>query len=465
MRQKPLIFMFFASALLLLAACGGGGPATEESAAEGAATPEAKPGTPVEVTTVETGDITLVYSYNGSLQSKDEIEVIPNLSGKITAVPVEVGDEVAGGDTIATIEQDLYLTQLKQAQAGLTRSKLEVEKMKLGSRPEEIAVAQAAVEVARAALDDVATVDNDERTKAAAELARTQATLKLAQSEYDTIAWAGNVGETPQALALERATIAYEDALAKYNLETTPGDAQLAPLITQLAQAELNLIFKQRPFRDVDFAIAEAGVKQAEAGVELVQMQLDDTVITAPFDGIIAELYISEGSKVNPQASVARFVSGDVEVALEVEEGRINDIFKGQSVSLKMSAYPDQVFPATVTSIAPTADPNTRTFTVKVTPVDKDSLLRSGMYADVSILADERTDVPLVPRDAIVQLDERQVVYVVGDGAVEEREIKTGISDGQRIEILSGLEPGETVVIAGQPGLTDGTKVEVTNRL
>lgn len=391
---------------------------------------------------------------------------MPSLSGKVVSVPVELGDEVATGDTIATLEQDVYLAQLKQAQAQKTRAELELEKLKLGSRPEEVAVAQAAVEAARAALDDVATIDNDERTQAAAELARTQAELKVAQADYDAIAWAGNVGERPEALALERATVDYENALADYNLDTNPSDSELAPLITQLAQAELNLILKQRPYRDVDFAIAESSVTQAEAGVELVEIQLEDTILTAPFDGVVAELDITEGSTVGPQSSVASFISQEVEVAIEVEETRINDIFKGQSVSLKMSAYPDQIFPATVTSIAPTADPNTRTFTVKVTPIDEEGLLRSGMYADVSILAEERTDVTLVPRDALVQLDnQRQAVYVVGDGQVEQREVEVGITDGQRVEILSGLEPGEVVVIAGQPNLTDGAQVEVTNRL
>ncbi len=463
MRQKLFPIFSLLIAALLLAACGGGGP---PGAAEAESSPTPDPGVPVEVADVESGDITLIYGYNGSLQSKDEVDIVPNLSGKVTSVPVEVGDEVATGDTIATLEQDVYLAQLKQAQAQKTRAELELEKLRLGSRPEEVAVAQAAVEAARAALDDVATIDDDERTQAAAELARTQAELKVAQADYDAIAWAGNVGERPEALALERATVDYENALADYNLDTNPSDSELAPLITQLAQAELNLILQQRPYRDVDFAIAESSVTQAEAGVELAEIQLEDTILTAPFDGIIAELNITEGSTVGPQSSVAAFVSQDVEVAIEVEETRINDIFKGQSVSLKMSAYPDQIFPATVTSIAPTADPNTRTFTVKVTPLDEEGLLRSGMYADVSILADERTDATLVPRDALVQLDDqRQAVYVVEEGQVEQREVEVGITDGRRAEILSGLEPGEVVVIAGQPSLTDGAKVEVTNRL
>jgi multidrug efflux pump subunit AcrA (membrane-fusion protein) len=387
------------------------------------------------------------------------------VAGKVDAVLVEEGDKVKAGDPIATIDQDTYLVQLRQAEAALKSAELNLAKMRLGSRPEEIAVAQAGVEVARAALDDVATIDDDERTTAAAALARTEASLRSAQSEYDKIAWAGDVGTKPQAIALEQATIAYEDALADYNLRTTPSDSQLAPLIVQLAQAELNLILKQQPFREVDFAIAEAGVEQAQTAVDLVNLQLEDTTITVPFEGIIVDLPITEGSTVGPQSPVAFIVSEEVEVAIELEEGRINQISEGQSVSLQLSAYPDQTFPATVASIDPIADANTRTFTVKITPVDEEGLLKSGMYADVSLLADERTNTVVVPREAIVQQDDQTLVYVIEQGIASQREVETGLSDGQKVEILSGLEPGETVVISGQPNLADGAKVEVVNRL
>jgi multidrug efflux pump subunit AcrA (membrane-fusion protein) len=458
--------LFFVGIVLLLSsllfACGG---QSGEATAQQPSTPIVEFGTPVEVADVETGDITLIYSYNGSLQSKEDINLLPSVAGRVDAVLVEEGDKVKAGDPIATIDQDTYLVQLRQAEAALKSAELNLAKMRLGSRPEEIAVAQAGVEVARAALDDVATIDDDERTTAAAALARTEASLRSAQSEYDKIAWAGDVGTKPQAIALEQATIAYEDALADYNLRTTPSDSQLAPLIVQLAQAELNLILKQQPFREVDFAIAEAGVEQAQTAVDLVNLQLEDTTITVPFEGIIVDLPITEGSTVGPQSPVAFIVSEEVEVAIELEEGRINQISEGQSVSLQLSAYPDQTFPATVTSIDPIADANTRTFTVKITPVDEEGLLKSGMYADVSLLADERTNTVVVPREAIVQQDDQTLVYVIEQGIASQREVETGLSDGQKVEILSGLEPGETVVISGQPNLADGAKVEVVNRL
>ena len=269
----------------------------------------------------------------------------------------------------------------------------------------------------------------------------------------------------PQALALEQATVGYETALAAYNLQTTPGDAQLAPLMAQVVQAELQLTLTKQPFRELDFEMARVGIEQAEAAVELVNLQLDKTTIEAPFDGIIAELYVTEGSSVGPQAPVALEVSDDVEMSVGIEEARIAQISKGQNAALQVDAYPGQDFPAVVSSIAPVADKDTHTFVVKVTPLDEARLLKSGMFANLSILVDEKQDTLLAPLDAVTAVNGQDSVYVVKANTVELRPVTIGLTSNGYVEILSGLEEGETVVTAGQPNLTDGAKVETVNRL
>lgn len=459
--MKQFLLIFLALLLPVAVLTAGCGPAANPEA-QAAPPAQEEPATPVEVATVETGDITLVYSYAGDLESKDSVSIIPRASGRVTSVLVEVGDEVKANDPIAIIDQEIYLAQLRQAEAGLTTARLNLEKMELGPRPEEVAAAQSAVQLARANVNDVATIDDDERTRAAAQLAQTQTALRQAQSEYDKIAWAGDVGSTPQAAALEQATIAYETALANYNLATNPSDSQLAPLMAQLTQAELTLAMTLRPFRDIDFQLADTGIQQAEAAVELARLQLDEATIKAPFDGLIAELNISEGSTAGPQAPVARIVSQEVEVVIDVEENRLGQVFEGQNAALRVTAYPGQDFPAVVTSVAPVADKDTHTFAVKITPVDEEGVLRSGMYADVSILAEERQQTLVAPRAAVILVNNQETVYVVKENnTVEQREITTGLVNGNYAEILSGLEAGEIVVIAGQPNLVGGAPVEI----
>jgi HlyD family secretion protein len=456
-----ILFVLLLGLSLLISGC----DSASEPVAQAAPQKEKEVRAPVEVATVETGDIALIFSYTGNLQSKDEIKIMPGAAGRIETVLVEEGDQVKAGDAIATLERDVYVIQLRQAQAALTTAKLQLAKMEMGARPEEIAVAEAALQLARAALNDVATVDDNERTTAAANLANAQAALRTAQAEYDKIAWAGNVGLMPQALALEQATVAYETALAAYNLQTTPSDAQLAPLMAQVVQAELALTLAKQPFREIDFEIVRVGIEQAEAAVELANLQLDETTIEAPFDGIIAELYITEGSTVGPQGPVALEVSNEVEMSVGIEEARIGQISKDQKAALQVDAYTGQDFPAVVTSIAPVADKDTHTFAVKVTPLDEAGLLRSGMFADLSILVDEKQNTLLVPLDAVTEVNGQTSVYVVKGNIADLRPVTVGLTSDGYVEILSGLEEGETVVTAGQPNLTDGAKVETVNRL
>lgn len=434
------------------------------SEAQAAPLPQEEPAAPVEVATAQTGDITLVYSYAGDLKARDSVSVMPGASGRVTSLLVEVGDEVNQDDPIAIVDQGSYLARLRQAEAGLATAKLNIQKMEMGPRPEEVAAAQAAVQLARASVDDVATIDDDERTRAASQLASAQAALRQAQAEYDKIGWAGDVGQTSQALALEQATVAYETALASYNLATNPSDSQLAPLMAQLTQAELGLALILQPFRPVDFAIAQTAVEQAEAAVELARLQLDETTIKAPFDGTIAELYISEGSTVGPQAPVALFVTEEVEVVIDVEENRVGQVFEDQFAALRVAAYPGRDFPAVVNSVAPVADKDTHTFAVKITPIDEEGLLRSGMYAEVSLLANEKQNTLLVPRAAIVLYNNQETVYLVKDNnTVEQRAITTGLINGEYAEVVEGLEPGNVVVIAGQTNLVDGAPVEIVS--
>jgi HlyD family secretion protein len=459
--MKQWSFIFFSVWLSLILSLTGCGAAVQPEAQATPPQPERTP-IPVEVATVQTGNINRIFGYSGALQAKQTVSLIPGATGRIMSLLVEVGDEVKAGDPIAIVKHDTYEAQVDQAEAGLAKARLNLAKMKEGSRPEEITAAQAAVDLARANVNDVANVNDNERTVAAANLAKAETALRQAQAEYDKIAWAGDVGETPQAAALEQATIAYQTALASYNLATHPSDSTLAPLMAQLSQAELKLSLTLKPYRDIDIQMAQADVQQAEAAAKLAHLQLDETTIKAPFEGVVAELYITEGSLVGPQTPVALFVSKSLEVLIDVEEERIGQISRNQNAALNVVAYPGQTFPAVVTSIAPVADQETHTFVVKVTPVDTDYLLRSGMSADVSILVEGDKNVLLAPQAAVIMANNKATVYVVKDNnVVELRTVETGLTDNNRIEIRSGLAAGDKVVVAGQSNLVDGAPVKI----
>ena len=418
---------------------------------------------PVEVVAVQRGHIALVLNYAGNLEAVKDVLLLPRVSGQIKQVLVKEGDVVQAGDPVAVIEQDVYQAQLKQAASVLEAAQLKLQKMEDGARPEELAAARAAVDIARGALTDVKNPNDDVRTTAALDLAKAQAALRLAQADYDKVAWAGQVGQTPQALTLEQATNSYEAALAAYNLRVNPTASSLASLEAQVIKTELDLTLAETPFLPVDYNMVKATIKQAEAAVELAQLQLEYTTLTAPFDGLVAEVFIDEGSMVSSAVPVSRFVSSNIEVNVNVEESRLGQVYEGQHVALRVPAYPGVDFPAVVTSVAPVANAQTHTFKVQVSPLDKEKRLHSGMFADVFLLAEEKTDTLLVPIAAVMEVNGQPSVYVVKkDNSVEQRAVTTGLATELQVEILSGLQEGDKVVTAGQSNLQDGARVEIT---
>jgi RND family efflux transporter MFP subunit len=156
--------------------------------------------------------------------------------------------------------------------------------------------------------------------------------------------------------------------------------------------------------------------------------------------------------------------SNELEAVVDVQESLISQVQIGQNASLRVTSYPGQDFPGVVSSVAPIANPETRTFAVKVTPSKGAELLRGGMFAEVSILAQEKPNTLLAPRAAVVQAGSEPYVYVISkDNIAEQRPVTTGLFDADRVEILSGLKEGEVVVTAGQANLEDGVEVAVTN--
>lgn len=465
MKKTTLFYLLVLLTIgLITTACSGTDQSTAQAAPPAQEEAKVENFISVEVAEVVSGDIAQFFDYAGDLQPQKQINITPEVGGKVERLLVEVGDQVVKGDPIAILERDTYLAELKQAQAALRSAAAELQRLESGSRPAEISVAQASVQSAKAQLNEVITIDDDERTQAATNLATTQAELKRAQEEYDKIAWAGDVGTRQEAVDLEKATIAYETALADYNIKINPRDSEVAPLMERLAQAELTLELALDPYREFDFEAARAGIEQAEATLELAQIRLGKTTIEAPFDGVISDLHIEEGSLVSTQATISEIVSNEVEVLVNVEESRIGQIFEGQNATLNVQAYPNVNFPAVVTEIDPTGDTASHTFPVTITAVDEKGLLKSGMYADLSLLSEEKQNVPLIPRAAIVNLAGQPTVYVViDDNVAEQRSVTTGLTNANQVEILSGLEPGDIVVIAGQPNLADGASVEIVS--
>ena len=200
----------------------------------------------------------------------------------------------------------------------------------------------------------------------------------------------------------------------------------------------------------------------------------------APVDtflgGIVGQIYVDLGDRVTPHTPVALIVDMDrIRVRVEVPERDIPRLQIGQEAGVEVVAHPDEVFIGQVEKISPLVDVISRRAAVEITIPNPGHRLRPGMFARVRIVTAEREDALIVPREAVLPREGKEIVYIVdlplcldlrqqiyrGEGVAKIREVETGIIVEEKIEIISGIEVGDKVIIAGHLGLKEGARVNV----
>jgi membrane fusion protein (multidrug efflux system) len=201
----------------------------------------------------------------------------------------------------------------------------------------------------------------------------------------------------------------------------------------------------------------------AKANAELAQKQLGDTTIRAPFDGEIGERYVNVGEYTQPQTRVASIVRvRPVRVQISVPESAVPLVKQGQTLNVRVAAYGERDFPATVKYVAPSLRAQTRDLVVEALAPNTDGSLKPGMFATVQLLIGEE-ELPTVPGDA-VRTDPDGVtkrIFIARSGQAWEMVVRTGASRDGRTAIMEPLNGDEKVIVKPAPTLRDGTAIEV----
>ena len=184
--------------------------------------------------------------------------------------------------------------------------------------------------------------------------------------------------------------------------------------------------------------------------------------------GILDNLWDEEHGELNHRAMWLNFCAGlgldPVEVEFHLAEVDSSRVEVGDLVEVRVAPFPDEVFEATVSVIAPTIDVSTRTLRVKALIPNPEGRLRPGLFARADLGVAVRKGVPMVPNEAVLQRADGAVVFVLqGTDHVRRVNVVTGVHRNHRIEIRKGLEPGLSVVVRGQSDLIDGGVVSVRN--
>lgn len=208
---------------------------------------------------------------------------------------------------------------------------------------------------------------------------------------------------------------------------------------------------------------ARFDMESQRAQYQLAQLDVQYTRIRAPIGGVVSERMVKAGNLVSQHEPVFRIDDFDPLLAvLHVPERELNTLRVGHPVSIMVDAFPRETFTGFVLRISPVVDPATGTFKVTAEVEDDSGRLKPGLFGRVRIIYDTREAAVLVSKDAVLSEDGEHTVYVVGaDESVARRSIDVGYEESGMLEVLAGLEPGDTVVTAGKGSLRDGARIEV----
>jgi HlyD family secretion protein len=380
---------------------------------------------------------------------------------------------------------------IAQAKANLAAAQARLQQLKDGPTPQQIRAAELAVEQAKdaafaadvqkdAACNPVAPQAMCKAAQAAADAAHTgvdqaQAQLNVltspptatqlaqAQAAVDAARAQLDLAEHPGAPSdIAAAQGAVQSAKAQLALARSPySSADLAKAEAAVEVADQQLKLAEKPFTKEDEDAAKAAVQQAEAALEAATVARDEAIIRSPIDGVVSQKLLSVGSMASPATPILTLIDPNVDVVVNVDAKYASDIRTGQAATITADALPGRSVAGKVATIAPAIDPQTRTLQVKVTPTDQNSGLKDGMLVQVSLVTATHDGVIVVPSSAIVQRSGQQTVYVVADGKATPQAVQTGLTDGSRTEVTSGLKAGQVIVVSGQDRLTTTQPVTV----
>ncbi|NJR38953.1 MAG: efflux RND transporter periplasmic adaptor subunit [Leptolyngbyaceae cyanobacterium CSU_1_4] len=365
---------------------------------------------------------------SGVVQPIQTVNLSPKSSGIVAELFVEQGDRVQQGQVIARMENQEVAAQVLQAKARVAQAEARLAKLQAGNRSEEITQAQAQV------------------VQAEAQVAQVQATLDLAAQRV----------RRNQQLAAEGAISS--DRLDEIISTANASNADLAQANATLRERQENLRQLQNGSRPEDLAEAEASVVEAIGNLRAIEVQQQDTLIRAPFNGVVTQKFATEGAFVTPTTTASEATSATstaivavaegLEVLADVPEVDIQQLKIGQPVEIVADAYPNEVFEGKVRLIAPEAvvKQNVTSFQVRIALVTGEGKLLSGMNADVAFLGNQVPSAVVVPTVAIVTKNGKTGVLVPDEeNKPQFRAIVPGVAVEDQTQVLQGLKVGEEI--------------------
>ncbi|MDR3593783.1 efflux RND transporter periplasmic adaptor subunit [Clostridium sp.] len=382
---------------------------------------------PVEVTQdvknvktqkVTTGTISTNVEYASNLKPAKEVVVLPKAGGKVATVDVNVGDKVSVGQTLFTLETTDYAAQLEQAEAGVSAASANLERTSDSGFTQQLL--QAEQLVGKLQLQYNTLKDSYDRTQTLyAAQAVPKKELDDAKSQYDAI-----------TIDLKNA----QDSLELLKSKSGP----------QATKA------------------AAASVEQAQAGVSVIQNQINNATITAPIAGVVSEKAVEVGELAGGQSgSVTVIDDSSLTAEINIPDKMLEKIQVGQSVPVAINALPDAKIVGVIDNISPNTSSKNNFYVVKVKIDNSNNDIKAGMFAKISLPSEKKDNILMVPNETIKMENGVNYLYTVDNGEVKKISVETGISNEKFTEVTGKVQEGLDIITEGQNLLSDGEKVNL----
>jgi HlyD family secretion protein len=417
---------------------------------------------------VESQNFTLRITASGKVVPVQSVNISPKNPGVLAELYVEQGDRVEKGQIIARMDVGDIQAQIAQYRANLAQAQAQLAEAQAGTRPQEIAQSRARLAQAQAQLAEAQAGSRpQEIAKAQAQVDAARARVNYTSEQVKRYQYLYAQGAERKQL-LDQAIS--EDNSAKANLAEAQKQVSLLQSGTRsevvaardaaVTEARAAFVLLEEGSRPEQIAQRQAAVKAAQAQLAGSQVRLQDTIIRAPFAGVVTQKYANIGAFVTPTTSASTSASATsssivavakgLEILAQIPEADIGRIQQGQQVEIVADAYPDEIFKGNVRLIAPEAvvEQGVTSFQVRIaldTGIDK---LRSGLNVDLTFLGDRVNDALLLPTVAILTENGKNGVLVPdAKNKPQFREVTIGAQIQDQTQVISGLKAGDRVFI------------------
>lgn len=237
----------------------------------------------------------------------------------------------------------------------------------------------------------------------------------------------------------------------------------------KIIEQELNRLNKMnnKEFISADsLAKLEYNLQAAIAKKDLAQLQVKESRVISPIDGVIAKRYVKAGNMAKEFGDLFYIVNQDeLHGIVHLPEQQLTSLKLGQEAQIFSNQQSNQTIDAKVLRISPIVDPQSGTFKVTLAVPNENARLKAGMFTRVELKYDTHENVITVPYSALINQDNKQALYVIEGTNANRREVTIGYREGDAVEIVSGIKPGEQVVTRGHQNLKDQSLVEVITPL